>query len=108
MAEKVTLKEIDKRVKTLYRMALVCYSIPFLFLGIYFLSNPEVLFWKMFLLGTFPFGLLGLLFTIMGVINASRNKNYHKRTRGYYNLFMGIIVIACGMLGWMLLYIVAS
>ena len=109
MAEKIKLNEVsDKRIKRLYRVALICYLIPFLFLCISFLSNPEILFWKMFLLGMFPFGLLGLLFTIIGIINASRNKNYHKRTRGYYSLFLGIIVVAGGILGWMVLYLETS
>ena len=109
MTEKVKLNEgSNKRIKRLYRMALVCYVIPFLFLGVYYLTATEVLFWKMFLLGMFPFGLLGLLFTIIGIIQASRYKNYQKRTAGYYSLFMGIVVVAGGILGWMVLYLASS
>jgi len=109
MAEKVKITETsNKRIKRLYSMALVCYVIPFLFLGFFYLTNTEVLFWKMFLLGMFPFGLLGLLFTIIGIINASRYKNYQKRTAGYYSLFIGIVVVAGGILGWMVLYLANS
>lgn len=109
MKEKVKLNEgSNKRIKRLYRMALICYVIPFLFLGFFYLTTTEVLFWKIFLLGMFPFGLLGLLFTIIGIINASRYKDHQKRTAGYYSLFMGIVVVAGGILGWMLLYLANS
>jgi len=109
MAEKVKLiKEPKKRIKRLYTASLVCYVIPFLFLGIFHLSHADVVLWKMFLLGMFPFGLLGLLFTIIGIINASRYKNHQKRTAGYYSLFMGIVVVAGGILGWMVLYLAHS
>ncbi len=98
----------DKKIKNLYRMSLVCYLIPFLSLSIFFIINTEIIFWKIFLLGMFPFGLLGLLFTIIGIINASHSKNQQKRATGYYSLFMGIIVVAGGILGWMLLYIASK
>jgi MFS family permease len=62
----------------------------------------------MFLLGMFPFGLLGLLFTIIGTINASRDKNDRRKATGYYNLFMGIIVVAGGIIGWIVLYLETS
>lgn len=102
-----------KRTKILYRSALICYLIPFLFLGIFaldmfFLHRTDMLFWSMFLLSMFPFGLLGLLFSIIGIIQSSRIQKLKNKTRGYYNLFMGIVVVAGGILGWMLLYVVTN
>jgi len=112
MAEKKQPDEVFyKRTKILYRSALICYILPFLFFGIfifaeYILHATETLFWSMFLLSMFPFGLLGLLFSIIGIIQATKISNLKKKTTGYYNLFLGIVVVAGGMLGWMLLYLV--
>lgn len=102
-----------KRTTILYRSALVCYIIPFLFLGIFaldmfFLHRTQMLFWSMFLLSMFPFGLLGLLFSIIGIIQSTRIQKIKNKTTGYYNLFMGIVVVVGGILGWMLLYVVTS
>ena len=100
----------NKRTKILYRSALICYLIPFLFLGIFALDmflfhRTEMLFWSLFLLSMFPFGLLGLVFSIIGIIQSTKIQHLKKKTMGYYNLFMGIVVIAGGILGWMLLYV---
>jgi len=114
MSEKIKNDDrYSKRTKILYRSALICYLVPFLFLGFFFLDmflihRTEMLFWSMFLLSMFPFGLLGLLFSIIGIIQATKIKNLKKKTTGYQNLFMGIIVIAGGIVGWMLLYIITS
>ncbi len=110
MAERITTYEALKRTKILYRSAFICYVIPFLCLGIYSLDlfNAQKLFWHVFLLSMFPFGLLGLLFSIIGIVQFTKIQKYKKRTIGYYYLFMGILVVASGMMGWMVLYLATS
>lgn len=114
MIEKIKNDErYSKRTNKLYRSALICHLIPFMFLGIFaldmfLLHKTEMLFWRIFLLSMFPFGLLGLLFSIIGIVQATNIQNLKKKTTGYYTLVMGIIVVAGGILGWMLLYVVIS
>lgn len=110
MAERITIYEALKRTKILYRSAFICYVIPFLSLGVYLLDpfHAQKLFWTIFLLSMFPFGLMGLLFSIVGIVQFTKIKRYKKRTIGYYYLLMGILVVVSGMFGWMLLYLATS
>lgn len=99
-----------KKVRILFRSALIGYLIPFLFLGffaldVFFVHRTQLLFWNMFLLSMFPFGLLGLLFSIIAIVQSSKIRRLKKRIIGYHNLLMGLVVVAGGILAWILLYI---
>lgn len=100
----------NRQSKILFRSAFISYILPFLSLACYSYERhvnqtDSLIFWDVFLLSMFPLGLLGLLFSILGIVKARHTKNIHQNIKGYSLLTMGIIVISIGIIAWIYIYL---
>ena len=106
------ITERDK-ITRLYRLAVYSYITPFLSLALYILDSvtfgiTQMLFFVLFLVGLFPLGTLGLVYTIRGLKISFSTKDYQKKDIGYANLLAGLIMIVAGLVGLGLIYIMVN
>jgi hypothetical protein len=113
MDEKSHRKMIRNQIKKNYRIAVLSYSLPFISLFLYMLDSSTfnltgMYFFVFFLLGALPLGIVGLFFTVKGLIISRKSNDYVKKDIGYANLTMGIIMAAGGMLGFGFMYVMVN
>ncbi|GAB3824022.1 hypothetical protein GCM10028821_02450 [Hymenobacter jeollabukensis] len=88
-----------------YRRATFCYALPF---GLGLLGAVVPLFFTLALLGILPLALAGLFFTKRGWTLAVRSGDVEKKDVGFANFILGAILLALGLLGFFLAYLMTS
>lgn len=97
----------------IYYFSIFFYFLPFFSLLLFLidqltLNQTEMLFFVGFLVGLIPCGLLGLTLSIIGLINSAKGKNRLNKIIGAIGTFAGIICLAGGIIGMMLIYVVVA
>lgn len=96
-----------------YRIAVYSYLMPLGFSGLYLLDSiifglTKIFFLAIALGSLLPVAIIGLFFTVKGLIIAFKSNHYEKKDMGYTNLLMGIILFVGGILGFGLAYLMVA
>ena len=88
------------------------YIAPFLFLLLFLIDVltvdlTQMFFFTLFLISLIPFGILGLIFTAKGMIEAKKKKNSLNKDIGIAALAAGILIVVGGTIGLLLVYVIA-
>lgn len=86
------------RISKLYKYALCCYALPFVFLVAAVLGIGEGILLGGFFVGLFPFAVGGTVLTIFGMRLSVQTNDREKKDIGYANLLLGLILAAVGLL----------
>jgi len=97
----------------IYFFAICIYLLPLLSLGIFIVdqmtvNKTEMVFWVLFLVGMVPCGLIGLTLSIIGLIRSFKKENKLNKILGLLGTLGGLICLAGGILGFMLIYVVVG
>ena len=112
-----SINEVGNNKKTgtlkIYYIAVIIYVLPLLSLGLFIVdqltvNKTEMLFWVLFLVGLFPCGVLGLVFSIIGFRKSKRLKSKRNKVIGSIGIWGGAVSLIAGIFGVMLIYVVVG
>lgn len=89
------------------------YLLPLLSLLIFIIdlltiNISNMIFWALFLAGMLPCGIVGLIFSIVGIVKSYGEKKIMKNLIGSLGILLGFASIAGGVLGLMVIYAVVG
>ena len=104
---------VRAEIVKLYKKANYCYGAPFVFIVLQLLlnaiSNLDFQpFLMLFALTIFPLSITGLVFTKRGFALASSSGDREKSNVGYANFLLGGVLLALGISGFALAYMMTS
>ncbi|MFN8309909.1 MAG: hypothetical protein U0T73_08095 [Chitinophagales bacterium] len=100
-----------KSINRLYFLAFGAYVFPLLALGLFlvdqfWVQKTEMLFWLIFLVSLVPCGLFGMVISLIALLRAIKRKERMNTVIGIIGLAGGLLPIAGGIFGYLLLYVV--
>lgn len=100
-------------VLKIYLISFLIYLLPLISLFLFVLTSKlgstiYMHFWCFFIIGWLPCGIIGLPFSVVGLIKSIKNNDNFNKTFGRFVILCGLVSLFLGILGLGVIYVVTS